>query len=120
MARTPGATNKKKISDEVIKAAKASGLMPHEILLKAARGEPFTVKKLIIIKHKSGPNRGEEKERRWEDQLYYPSFSEQIDCAKSAAPFFAPRLASQLVKTDEQTTDALTQVMKELSGKLPG
>jgi len=110
----------KQVSDEIIKKAASEGLMPHEILLKAARGEAFTVRKLVIIKYKSGPNRGEEKERRWEEETYYPTFNEQIECARSAAPFFAPRLATQTVKTDENTADALTEVMKQLAGKLPG
>lgn len=114
------AAEKKQISDELIDQAKNEGLLPHEILLKAARGEAFKVKTLVIVRYKTGPNKGMEKERRWEEHDYYPTFNEQIECARSAAPYFAPRLATSTVKTDENTADALTQVMKELAGKLPG
>lgn len=118
--RGPAKSAEKKVVEKIVADAKKEGLMPHEILLKAARGESFTVRKLVIVKYKSGPNRGEEKERRWVEEEYYPTFNEQIECARSAAPYFAPRLATQTVKTDENTADALTQVMKELAGKLPG
>lgn len=105
---------------ELVKASAGGGLMPHEILLKAARGESFRIKKLVITCYKSGPNKGQEKSREWEEQEYVPSYAEQIDAAKAAAPYFAPRLATQMVKTDARTADALTGVMKELAGKLPG
>lgn len=110
----------KKISADIIKKAAGEGLLPHEILLKAARGEPFIITKLVIILHKSGPKRGKEKRKELIKETYYPSFNEQIECARSAAPYFAPRLATQLVKTDEKTADALTGVMKQLASKLPG
>lgn len=109
----------KRLSDAVIKKAASTGLMPHEILLRAARGEAFTVRKLIITKYKDGPNRGQEKSREWVEELYYPTFNEQIECARSAAPYFAPRLATQVVKTDENTSAALTGVLAELAKKVP-
>ena len=118
--RGPAKSAEKKSIEKIVADAKKSGLMPHEILLKAARGECFKVRTCVIVKHKSGPNRGEEKERRWVETDYYPTYGEQIEAARSAAPYFAPRLVSQTVKTDENTADALTQVMKELAGKLPG
>ena len=95
-------------------------MLPHEILLKAARGERFTIKVKQIVKYKSGPQKGEMKEIRWVDEDYYPNFNEQVECARSAAPYYTPRLATQTVKTDEKTADALTGVMKELAVKLPG
>jgi hypothetical protein len=128
MASTPTTPRKmgrpskqeKKAVEKIVADAKKDGLMPHEILLKAARGEAFKVKTLVIVKYKSGPNKGQEKERRWVESEYYPTYNEQIEAARSAAPYFAPRLATSTVKTDENTADALTQVMKELAGKLPG
>lgn len=103
--------------------AKATGdgkLLPHEILLKAANGECFKQKKLHITYYRSGPNKGQEKSREWIEEDYWPTVHEQIDAAKAAAPYYAPRLAAQTIGTDENTADALTEVMKQLASKLPG
>jgi len=103
-----------------LKAGKEGHLLPHEILLKAANGECFQQRRLHIIYHGRGPNKGKEKERRWVEEDYWPSVSEQIDAAKAAAPYFVPRLAAQTIGTDGNTADALTEVMKQLASKLPG
>jgi len=103
-----------------LQAKKDGRLLPHEILLRAANGESFKQKKLHIIYYGRGPNKGQEKYREWVEEDYWPSVSEQIDAAKAAAPYFAPRLASQTVNTDETTAEALTEVMKQLASKLPG
>ena len=115
----------KRISTKTQEAARLQAkedgyLLPHEILLKAANGECFKQKKLVIIYHKRGPNKGHEKERKWVEEDYWPTVQEQVDAAKAAAPYYSPKLATQMVKTDEKTADALTAVMKELAGKLPG
>jgi len=52
--------------------AAATGELPHEFLLRVSRGEE-------VDGHK-------------------PSFSERVDAAKVAAPYFAPRLASMAVE----------------------
>lgn len=95
-------------------------VMPHIILLKAANGESFLQRRLTIIYYGRGPNKGQEKRREWIAEIYWPTVAEQIDAAKSAAPFFVPRLASQTIDTGKDTTKAFQQIMKELSGKLPG
>lgn len=77
------------------KAVSDGYLLPHEILLKAANGECFTQKKLVIIYHKSGPKKGYEKEREWVEEEYYPTVNEQIDAAKAAAQYYAPKLISK-------------------------
>lgn len=103
--------------------AKATGegyLLPHEILLRVANGESLKQRKLHITYHKRGPNKGFEKSREWVEEDYWPTAAEQVDAAKAAAPYYAPRLATQMVKTDEKTSEALTQVMKELAKGLPG
>lgn len=101
--------------------AKTDGyLLPHEILLKAANGECFKQKKLHITYYRSGPHKGQEKSREWIEEDYWPTVHEQIDAAKAAAPYYAPRLAAQTIGTDENTADALTEVMKQLASKLPG
>jgi len=116
--RKPG--SKSKIDKKARELAKQTGEMPHDILLSIARGELINQKVLEITYYKSGANKGQEKSRKWIDVDYYPTFNERVDAAKSCAPYFAPRLATQVIKTDEQTADALTAVMKELAGKLPG
>lgn len=120
--RKPGSKAKitKKTQEAAALEAKNNGhLLPHEILLKAANGECFKQKKLEITYYKTGANKGHEKSRKWIEEDYWPTVPEQIDAAKAAAPYFAPRLATQTVKTDETTAEALTAVMKQLAGKLP-
>lgn len=119
-ATVTGKPRKSPLKEEVIEAAKDEGLLPHEILLKAARGEKFVQKVKQVVMHKSGPQKGTVKEVRWVDEDYYPNFNEQVECARSAAPYYAPRLATQTVKTDEKTADALVGVMKKLADALPG
>lgn len=82
--------------------------------------EAYNQKKLHIIYHGRGPNKGKEKRREWIEEDYWPTVPEQIDAAKAAAPYYVPRLASQTIGTDENTADALTEVMKQLASKLPG
>jgi len=116
--RPRGSTNS--MSQKARTAAKLTGKLPHEILLDAARGECFKVKQLVITYYRSGPNRGDEKSREWIVQDYYPTYAERMDAAKSAAPYYAPRLASQTIDAGKNATESLSAVMKELSGKLPG
>ncbi len=106
--------------DARAKAQEEGYLLPHEILLRAANGEMFKQRKLHIIYHGRGPKKGQEKERRWIEEDYWPTVPEQIDAAKAAAPYYVPRLAAQTIGTDENTADALTEVMKQLASKLPG
>ena len=103
-----------------LRAESEGFLLPHELLLRAANGQSFKVRKLHIIYYARGPKRGEEKERKWVEEDYYPTFEEQLDAAKAAAPYYAPRLMSQTVNPGENTANALTEVMKQLSTKLPG
>lgn len=74
-------------------AARLTGKLPHEILLDAARGECFKIKREVIEYYESGPMRGQEKCRKWIDDYYWPDYSERIDAAKAAAPYYAPKLA---------------------------
>lgn len=94
-------------------------LLPHQILLRAANGLCFKQRQLVITYYKDGEKAGKEKSRHWEMFDYYPSVPEQIDAAKAAAPYYAPRLASTTVGTDEKTKTALVAVMNELSKQLP-
>lgn len=64
--RPPGSATRR--TREVADRAAASGLLPHEFLLRVVRGEAIdgTV----------------------------PSFADRLEAAKAAAPYFAPRLAA--------------------------
>lgn len=77
--RKPNSTNR--MSMAAREAAARTGLLPHEILLSIARGEPQTLKV---------PNdKGEVKER-----LVGVSLEDVKDAAKAAAPYFAPKMSA--------------------------
>lgn len=61
-----------KTSAKVIADAQSSGELPHEFLLRVARGEKIG----------DGP------------EGHVPTFAERIAAAKEAAPFYAPRLST--------------------------
>lgn len=75
-------------------AENGNKILPHEILLNAANGESFMQRRLVIVYYKRGPLKGQEKMREWVEEIYWPTVQEQIDAAKAAAPYFAPRLTS--------------------------
>lgn len=87
--------------------ALATGKLPHEILLDIARGEQFTIKEY---------NKGAD---AYLPKTYYPTFSERMDAAKAAAPYYAPRLSAQSVKQVEPV-EQFAQVLEEMSKRLPG
>ncbi len=121
--RKPGPRKVVALAKTDIRAEKAredGHLLPHELLLRAANGECFIHKKLHITMFRRGPRAGQEKSRQWVDEEYWPSFTEQVDAAKAAAPYYSPKLATQIIGTNEQTSTALAAVMKQLSSQLPG
>jgi len=64
--RKPGSVNR--MSTKAREQAATTGELPHEFLLRVARGE-------LVDGH-------------------VPAFNERMDAAKAAAPYFAPRLAT--------------------------
>lgn len=92
---------------------------PHEILRDAANGLPFKQRKLIIYYHKSGPEAGKESRREWIEEDYYPDYKDQIDAAKAAAPYFAPKLVSQSIGATEDSMEAFARILGALSDRLP-
>jgi hypothetical protein len=64
--RKPGIPNKART--EVLEKARATGLLPHELLLAVSQGQE-------ILGH-------------------VPTFEEMVSAAEKAAPYYAPRLAS--------------------------
>ncbi len=72
-------------------------LLPHEFLLKVSQGEKF----IDFVPTKDG---------RYSPRLWRPEMKDRIDCAKAAAPYFAPRLQSNKhsvdpVKVDVEVSD---------------
>jgi len=127
--RRPGSGSKKgakknpasktKIKAKAKEMAKATGELPHEWLLKIAEGHIVKQKQLVITLYKSGPNKGEEKSREWIDRDYYPTFHERVDAAKAAAPFYAPKLATQTIKPGGKATESIAEALTALAEKLP-
>lgn len=113
-------TQQKVTTQARLEAAQA-GLLPHEWLLKVARGEPVPHTKWKITYH---AKTGEELKRELVHEEYYADFGVRIDAAKAAAPFYAPRLATQTVTvhgnlgltklTDEELKDELLTLIKEM------
>lgn len=79
--RPPGAKNKRTLA---LQAASKTGLppdlgmLPHVWLLRIMQGYP--------VAHG--------KDKQGKAALYFPTMEERIECAKAAAPYFAPRLSS--------------------------
>jgi hypothetical protein len=74
--------------------AKLLGLLPHEWLLKVMRGEPIRQKYTVDITDKNGKVlRTEIHERDW-----YPQMDARLEAARAAAPYYAPRLATQVIQ----------------------
>ncbi len=70
-----------RLAREAIEKAKQSGLLPHEILLSMARGEPQTEYHVL-------PS-GDVAERKVGLDI-----EQRKDAAKSAAPYFAPKIST--------------------------
>lgn len=82
--RKPGAINK--LARDAREAAKLTGMLPHEILLSQARGEPqrvYSVDPQGVISFR----------------LQCPTMEQQTDAAKAAAPYYAPKISTVEVIT---------------------
>lgn len=66
--------------------ARATGDLPHEILLRVARGEPID-------------EQYEDENGLVQSRKVYPNAAMIIDAAKASAPFFAPKLAVKQITT---------------------
>lgn len=91
--RPRGAINK--LSAAATKAAAATGMLPHEILMRLGRGE---------------------KVQGFDGDL---SKQERIDCLKASAPFYAPKLLGAVVKTPGDG-NPWTEIMQLVGGKSRG
>lgn len=74
--RPAGAVNK--FTRKMREAAANTGELPHEFLLRVSRGE------MIVMPGQKKP--------------HYPTFSERVQAADKAAPYYAPRLSAVGIK----------------------
>lgn len=117
--RQPGAGRPKgslsALSSKAKLAAAATGILPHEWLLKVSRGEPITQKRWDI----KYDEKGKELSRTLVEEEIYPDFPARTDAAKAAAPYYAPKLATQTVtlKGDASAPLELAKNFKVLSDK---
>lgn len=85
--KKPGTISKRTVFMEAIAKHADDGELPHELLLRVSRGDRIKI----------GEADGK--------PIYYiPSFEERVDCAKAAAPYFAPKLSA--VEVVRGATDA--------------
>lgn len=100
--RPVGSTNKFSIKSREL--AEATGILPHEFLLLVVRGEP--------IKHKvKNPVTG-----LFEEELIVPKWEDRLDCAKAAAPYYAPKFATVEV-IQKVSDDELDAIIKSLAAE---
>lgn len=97
--------------------AQLQGLLPHEWLLKVVRGDSIIQRYTTDVLDKQGKIIGQEVH----EKEVYPDLSMRHDAAKAAAPYYAPRLATQVITlrgredlinslTDEQLDEAIAQL----------
>lgn len=104
-----------KISAIAREKAMATGLLPHEWLLSVARGEPIPHKRWDILLDENDI----EISRTLVEEVFFADFNTRVDAAKAAAPFYAPKLATQTVTVGGDSPEELGAVLKILAEKLP-
>lgn len=101
-------TTSSRWAEESRKQARESGELPHEFLLRVARGEPIDIVEL-----------NEEGLRI--AKIYYPTFSDRVECANACANYFAPKLTAQQTESmdpvSEMTDEELNRKLAEFNAK---
>lgn len=105
-----------RITPAVAEARKSAQELPHEWLFRLARGEAIQQKRLRTT---FDPATGVELSREWVTEKYYATIDQRIDCAKAAAPYYAPRLATTNLQSPATDTDALRELFAGLAARLP-
>jgi len=88
-------------------------LLPHELLLRVAQGYGIAHQKLVVEYDEDTGLMVE----RVAVETVYPSFKVRLDAAKQAAPYYAPRLATQTVHVSN--ADELKEALAEFARMLP-
>jgi hypothetical protein len=104
---------RKSQSTAIREHAARTGLLPHEWLLKVARGEPI---EQSYVEYKRNPDPLGPDIEVITVKKVFPDVPMRIDAAKSCAAFFAPKLAAAVV---HQPTASIADVLKDISAKLP-
>lgn len=101
--RPKGAVSR--MAKEAREQARLTGMLPHEILLSMARGEP---QERAVIDPATGKQTG----RTWQ----VPDLEQSKDAAKAAAPYYAPKISTVEVITnvsDEQLDEFIARAAAE-------
>jgi hypothetical protein len=109
--RPPGSNTR--LTQEAIRRAEQTGLLPHEILLDMARGKPQKVQHVKTLDDGSV---------RVEEEWVSVDLETQKDAAKAAAPYYAPKL-STVETVQGMSDDDLDQLLASLAaeaGLAPG
>lgn len=93
-----------KLSREAREAAKLTGLLPHEILLSMARGQPQATYEV-----------DEEGEIKLKGMVSV-DLDKRMDAAKAAAPYYAPKISTVELISGASDHD-LDQLIKELAAQ---
>lgn len=91
------------------------GDLPHQWLLRVCRGEPIPHKEWVIHEDEDG----KEISRELVETEYYPSFNMRVEAAKAAAPFYAPKIAAQVISITQSKADSVPEMLREIAEKLP-
>lgn len=90
------------------KQARDSGELPHEFLLRVARGEPIEI---VELEEDGSPI----------EKTVYPTFADRVEAANQCANYYAPKLTAQQVESldpvAEMTDEELDRKLAELNAK---
>ena len=112
-----GAKIKRLAKEEAAK----EGLLPHEWLTRVMRGAPIKQRRLKITYYEEGPKAGQVRYKDWLEENVYPDIGMRIDCAKAAAPYYAPKLSAQAIDLGgKEKQDVFAELFKQLGINLPG
>ena len=95
-------------------AARENGVLPHEWLLTIMRGHGVRQSHYVIKRDSDATVMTREQFR----ELIRPTFEERMEAAKAAAPFYAPRLATQTVNM-KGGNEELAKAMLAIAERLP-
>lgn len=112
---------KKAMTDLARAEAKLNGILPHEWLLNVVRGEPIEQMYLQDVIDEHGVIIGQEVKT----MMVYPPLDMRVDAAKAVAPYYAPRLATQVITLrgredmlNSMTDEQIEATIKELSASI--
>lgn len=106
--------SKPRITKEFQEKAMQSGLLPHEWLLAVSRGDAIAHRRVVTKTDRNGKVLSKE---LVEDEVY-ADFPTRVECARAAAPFYAPKLATQIINV-KGGNEAVAAALMQVAAKLP-